>query len=141
MTLSPSFLKLCAWLSLAYGFQIRNPRSKIVRYNEDDFGLEETKKLRQKIIEDLEMLSLRMKHALTDPFKLKYKEVAALLRDQDNLFILAKGTGTLVGSYMAEKFTQVTAMHAESYPSGEFRHGPLSMIDEDEKTPGKQSIL
>lgn len=27
-------------------------------------------------------------------------------------------------------------MHAEAYPSGEFRHGPLSMIDEEEKTPG-----
>lgn len=42
---------------------------------------------------------------------------------------------------MAEKFTQVTTMHAEAYPSGEFRHGPLSMIDEEEKTPGKSSIL
>ena len=40
---------------------------------------------------------------------------------------------------MAEKFTQVTAMHAEAYPSGEFRHGPLSMIDEVEKTPGMNS--
>ena len=36
---------------------------------------------------------------------------------------------------MAEKFTQVTTIHAEAYPSGEFRHGPLSMIDEEEKTP------
>jgi len=37
---------------------------------------------------------------------------------------------------MSEKFTQVTTLHAEAYPSGEFRHGPLSMIDEVEKTPG-----
>lgn len=36
---------------------------------------------------------------------------------------------------MSEKFTQVTTLHAEAYPSGEFRHGPLSMIDEVEKTP------
>jgi fructoselysine-6-P-deglycase FrlB-like protein len=42
---------------------------------------------------------------------------------------------------MAEKFTQVTAMHGEAYPSGEFRHGPLSMIDEVERTPGKLFIL
>ena len=83
------------------------------------------------------MLSLRLKHALTDQFKNKYKEVGALLRDQENLFILAKGSGFLVANYMAEKFTQVTAMHAEAYPSGEFRHGPLSMIDEEERTPGK----
>ena len=29
----------------------------------------------------------------------------------------------------------MTTIHAEAYPSGEFRHGPLSMIDEQEKTP------
>ena len=36
---------------------------------------------------------------------------------------------------MASKFTQVVTIHAEAYPSGEFRHGPLSMIDEAEQTP------
>ena len=53
---------------------------------------------------------------------------------------MAKGTGFYAAQYMAEKFTQVTTIHAEAYPSGEFRHGPLSMIDEDEKTPGKPII-
>jgi glucosamine 6-phosphate synthetase-like amidotransferase/phosphosugar isomerase protein len=47
----------------------------------------------------------------------------------------------MVANYMAEKFTQVTAMHAEAYPSGEFRHGPLSMIDEEERTPGNHFKL
>jgi len=51
------------------------------------------------------------------------------------MFILAKGTGYFVANYLAEKFTSITNIHAEAYPSGEFRHGPLSMIDEDEKTP------
>jgi glucosamine 6-phosphate synthetase-like amidotransferase/phosphosugar isomerase protein len=83
------------------------------------------------------MLNLRLKHTLSDTFKDKYKEVATFLRDHENLFILAKGTGFFVANYMAEKFTQVTTIHAEAYPSGEFRHGPLSMIDEQEKTPGK----
>ncbi len=41
----------------------------------------------------------------------------------------------MVSDFMAEKFTQCTGIHAEAYPSGEFRHGPLSMIDESEKTP------
>ena len=78
-----------------------------------------------------------MKHALAEPYVTKYKEIATFLRDHENLFILAKGTGFFVANYMAEKFTQVTTLHAEAYPSGEFRHGPLSMIDEEEKTPGK----
>lgn len=81
------------------------------------------------------MLNLRLKQALTDPLLNQYKEVASFLRDHENLFLLAKGTGFLVANYMSEKFTQVTTIHAEAYPSGEFRHGPLSMIDEAEKTP------
>lgn len=83
------------------------------------------------------MLNLRLKHALTDHYLNLYKDVASLLKNHENLFILAKGTGYLVANYMSEKFTQVTTLHAEAYPSGEFRHGPLSMIDESEKTPGK----
>ena len=30
----------------------------------------------------------------------------------------------------------IAGIHAEAYPSGEFRHGPLSMIDDQIKTPG-----
>ena len=32
---------------------------------------------------------------------------------------------------------QIAGIHAAAYPSGEFRHGPLSMIDDAVKTPGK----
>ena len=39
--------------------------------------------------------------------------------------------------YAASKFMQIANIHAEAYPSGEFRHGPLSMIDDAVKTPGK----
>jgi len=30
---------------------------------------------------------------------------------------------------------QVTGIHAEAYASSEFRHGPLSLIDDKERTP------
>lgn len=83
------------------------------------------------------MLNIRLKQALQDSLLTQYKDVAAFLKDHENLFILAKGTGFMVAHYMSQKFTQVTTIHAEAYPSGEFRHGPLSMIDEKEKTPGK----
>ena len=58
-----------------------------------------------------------------------------MLKTQQNLFCLAKGTGFFVQNYMAQKFMQVAGIHAAAYPSGEFRHGPLSMIDDEEKTP------
>lgn len=48
--------------------------------------------------------------------------------------MLAKGTGSIVSEYISQKFNQIACIHAESYPSAEFRHGPLAMLDEDEKT-------
>lgn len=76
------------------------------------------------------MLSLRMRNTLNEQYKTLYKEIGAFLRDHQNLFILAKGSGFYIANYVASKFTQVSTLHAEAYPSGEFRHGPLSMIDD-----------
>ena len=39
-----------------------------------------------------------------------------------------------MAEYVAQKFVQVAGIHAEAYSSAEFRHGPLSMLDEVEKT-------
>jgi len=47
---------------------------------------------------------------------------------------LAKGTGTFVSEFAACKFNQIAEIHAEAYPSAEFRHGPLAMLDEVERT-------
>ena len=58
-----------------------------------------------------------------------------MLKNADNLFLLSKGYGVPVCKYAAIKFLEITTIHAEGYPSGEFRHGPLSMIDDVEKTP------
>lgn len=35
---------------------------------------------------------------------------------------------------------QNAGIHAAAYPSGEFRHGPLSMIDDVTATPGKYKL-
>ena len=57
------------------------------------------------------------------------------------MFILGKGVGLYAANYIASKFLQVVGINAEAYSSAEFRHGPLSMIDEVEKTPGKISTF
>lgn len=79
-------------------------------------------------------LSTKFELLLDNPV---YAQVAAMLQTQNNLFILAKGSGFFVANYMAQKFLQVASINAEAYPCAEFRHGPLSMIDEHERTPGK----
>lgn len=62
------------------------------------------------------------------------------MKGQDNIFILSKGTASFIAEYVANKFNQITCIHAEAYGSAEFRHGPLAMINEDEKTAGKYKL-
>lgn len=96
----------------------------------------EVKAKRQKLIWEINSLPDKLQ-SLTE--SKVYEQVSEMLKSHHNLFILAKGLGHFIGGYMAQKFLQVTALHAEAYPCAEFRHGPLSMIDEQEKTPGKLS--
>lgn len=92
---------------------------------------------REQLIGEIERLPTNLL-TLVDPRQLEiYSQVAKMLKNQHNLFILAKGSGLPVANYMIQKFLSITRLHAEAYPCAEFRHGPLSMIDEIEKTPGK----
>mmetsp|Transcript_23491 Transcript_23491/g.31479 ORF Transcript_23491/g.31479 Transcript_23491/m.31479 type:complete len:145 (-) Transcript_23491:382-816(-) len=93
------------------------------------------KRKRKALIRDIELMPERVNMALTDEYIEMYKQIAEMLKTQQNLFCLGKGTGFLVCDYIAQKFMQVSGIHAAAYPSGEFRHGPLSMIDDDVKTP------
>lgn len=95
------------------------------------------KEERQHLISDIGYLSLRLKLTLQPKFIQQYKDIAAFLKTQDNLFILSKGTASFIAEYAAMKFSQITSIHAEAYGSAEFRHGPLAMINEDENTACK----
>ena len=85
---------------------------------------------RKELIKSIEDLPKRIHYNLGENDLKIYKKIAAMLQNQTDIFILAKGTGFFAANYTAQKFLQISGIHAEAYPSGEFRHGPLSMIDE-----------
>jgi len=93
------------------------------------------KKKRREVISEIKDLYINISQLLTPSQVSICKAAASLLKEQVNLFILGRGPGYFIAKYMAEKFMLVGAMNAEAYPSGEFRHGPLSLIDDTEKTP------
>ena len=100
--------------------------------------LDKTVKLKRKeLVSDIEDLTSKIRETLDDDYIELYKKIAEALKNQQDLFILGKGTGFMAAEYAASKFMQIANIHAEAYPSGEFRHGPLSMIDDAVKTPGK----
>lgn len=56
---------------------------------------------RKALIRDIEMLPERINMTLTDEYIELYKSIAEVLKTQQNLFCLGKGTGFLAQNYMA----------------------------------------
>ena len=59
------------------------------------------KNRRKALIRDVEMLPERVNMTLTDEYIELYKSIAEVLKSQQNLFCLGKGTGFLATDYMA----------------------------------------
>lgn len=95
----------------------------------------EEKLKRQKLISDIEDLPQNIRNTFEDDYLEIYQAIAEKLKGQQDMFILGKGTGFFAANYVSQKFMQIASIHAEAYPSGEFRHGPLSMIDDAVSTP------
>ena len=61
--------------------------------------------------------------------------MSAYLKNHEHLFILGKGPGEAIAKEGALKIKELSTIHAEGFCSGEFKHGPLAMIDTDVGTP------
>lgn len=53
--------------------------------------------------------------------------------DSNNLVVLGRGLGFAIGMEMALKIKEVCAIHAESFSSAEFLHGPVSLLQQQLK--------
>jgi glucosamine 6-phosphate synthetase-like amidotransferase/phosphosugar isomerase protein len=98
-------------------------------------------KARSTMIKELSGMVSKIQSTLAAEQLTLYRKIAEFLKDKQSLFVLGKGVGLFAANYIASKFLQVTSIHAEAYSSAEFRHGPLSMIDETVNTPGKLPSL
>ncbi len=56
-------------------------------------------------------------------------EVAHLLADRRSMFFLGRGFGYPVALEAALKLKEISYIHAEGYPAGELKHGPIAMLD------------
>ncbi len=57
--------------------------------------------------------------------------VAEEIMDRPNALFLGRGTLYPVALEGALKLKEVAYIHAEGYPAGELKHGPLALVDED----------
>ena len=72
---------------------------------------------------------------LLEGFNEQAKEIAKTLTKHRSLFCLGRGFGEAIAREISLKIKEVSYIHAEGYNALAFKHGPLAMIDPDERTP------
>ena len=63
--------------------------------------------------------------------KEKILGLAPAIASKDNALFLGRGIFYPVAKEGALKLKEISYIHAEAYPAGELKHGPLALIDED----------
>ncbi len=61
----------------------------------------------------------------------KIKAIADQFADKHNALFLGRGTQYPVAMEGALKLKEISYIHAEAYPAGELKHGPLALVDAD----------
>jgi len=88
-----------------------------------------TDKIENRIVTQLTSLSRFVESALT--LEGEIKELAKRIVDHPSAIFLGRGVQYPVALEGALKLKEISYIHAEAYPSGELKHGPLALVDED----------
>jgi len=83
----------------------------------------------QKIVQGLQKLPGLLQNALAHEDGIK--EIAQGFADKTSALFLGRGTMYPIAMEGALKLKEISYIHAEAYPAGELKHGPLALIDEN----------
>ena len=61
----------------------------------------------------------------------KIKKLATLFKEKNSALFLGRGTMYAIAMEGALKLKEISYIHAEAYPAGELKHGPIALIDKD----------
>lgn len=61
----------------------------------------------------------------------KVKEIANKYKDTKSTLYLGRGVNMPIAFEGALKLKEISYIHAEGYPAGEMKHGPIALVDED----------
>jgi glucosamine--fructose-6-phosphate aminotransferase (isomerizing) len=86
-------------------------------------------KLRGRIVQALRLLPETIAEALDS--KEQMIEIAPNIANKDNALFLGRGIFYPIAKEGALKLKEISYIHAEAYPAGELKHGPLALIDEN----------
>jgi len=81
------------------------------------------------LIQDLVRLPRLMEKVLT--LDSEIEKIAQVYADAHNFLYLGRGINYPIALEGALKLKEISYIHAEGYPAGEMKHGPIALIDEE----------
>ncbi|MEQ7920902.1 glutamine--fructose-6-phosphate transaminase (isomerizing) [Xanthomonas sp. WHRI 1810A] len=81
------------------------------------------------LVEELRRLPTRLGEALA--MEATIEKVAELFAEKHHTLFLGRGAQFPVAMEGALKLKEISYIHAEAYPAGELKHGPLALVDSD----------
>ncbi|WAH58839.1 glutamine--fructose-6-phosphate transaminase (isomerizing) [Pseudomonas silvicola] len=81
------------------------------------------------LVEELRRLPTRLGEALA--MDSTVENVAQLFAEKHHTLFLGRGAQFPVAMEGALKLKEISYIHAEAYPAGELKHGPLALVDKD----------
>jgi glucosamine--fructose-6-phosphate aminotransferase (isomerizing) len=84
----------------------------------------------QELVNELRALPDVIRHILTKEKEDEIRQMAEKLALKDNAMFLGRGFMYPIAEEGALKMKELSYIHAEAYPAGELKHGPLALIDE-----------
>ena len=81
------------------------------------------------LIEQLERLPVSIEHTLRADDEIK--RLSGIVQHHRDFLYLGRGINYPIALEGALKLKEISYIHAEGYPAGEMKHGPIALIDED----------
>jgi glucosamine--fructose-6-phosphate aminotransferase (isomerizing) len=82
----------------------------------------------RRLVDDLARCPTLIGDMLTDTSQ--YQALARRFNGYNNFMFLGRGINSPIASEGALKLKEISYIHAEGYPAGEMKHGPIALIDE-----------
>ncbi len=86
-------------------------------------------KTRKRLVDDLRLIPELVGQCLDREESVE--EIAQSIKDVRDMLYLGRGINMPIAYEGALKLKEISYIHAEAYPAGEMKHGPIALIDED----------
>jgi glucosamine--fructose-6-phosphate aminotransferase (isomerizing) len=95
-----------------------------------DFGLIDTNEFSENL-DTLITKTPQIARTIINQNEFKAKKLASKISDKNHAYFLARGFNLPIALEGALKLKEISYIHAEAFPAGESKHGPIAIVEQD----------